>query len=151
VHSSSQMTDSDLSAIATYLESKPAGSAASGEPLAAPNATMTSGAAIYQDLCSACHRHDGSGVPYLIPDLSHSASVQSREATSMLHVVLDGAQTAATADEPTAPAMPAFGWQLDDAQVAAVTTYLRNSWGHAAPATTPGEVRKAREDLMSGR
>ena len=41
---------------------------------------MTSGAAIYQDLCSACHRQDGSGVPYLIPDLSHSASVQSREA-----------------------------------------------------------------------
>ena len=31
----------------------------------------------------------------------------------MLHVVLEGAQTAATADEPTAPAMPAFGWQLD--------------------------------------
>ncbi len=152
VHSSSEMTDSDLSAIATYLESKPAGSVASDRPLPATNATMIAGAAIYQDLCAACHRHDGSGVPYLIPDLSHSASVQSREATSMLHVVLEGAQTAATADEPTAPAMPAFGWQLDDAQIAAVTTYLRNSWGHAAPAIRPGEVGKVREELtMSGR
>jgi mono/diheme cytochrome c family protein len=149
VHSSSQMTDSDLSAMATYLESKPGGSAATDKPLSATNGVMTSGAAIYQDLCSACHRQDGSGVPYLIPDLSHSASVQSREATSMLHVVLEGAQTAATADEPTAPAMPAFGWQLDDAQVAAVTTYLRNSWGHAAPATTPGDVRKIRQDLQA--
>ena len=150
VHSSSRMTDADLSAIATYLESKPAAPAASDKPLAASNAVMTSGAAIYEDLCSACHRHDGSGVPYLIPDLSHSASVQSREATSVLHVVLEGAQTAATAEEPTGPSMPAFGWQLDDAQVAAVTTYLRNSWGHAAPATTAGDVRKVREDL-SGR
>jgi len=149
VHSSSRMTDSDLSAIATYLESKPDGSAAAGKPLPATNAEMTSGAAIYQDLCSACHRQDGSGVPYLIPDLSHSAAVQSRETTSLLHVVLEGAQTAATADEPTAPAMPAFGWQLDDAQIAAVTTYLRNSWGHAAPATTAGDVRKAREGLQS--
>jgi mono/diheme cytochrome c family protein len=149
VHSSSKMTDSDLSAIATYLESKPAGSATSDKPLAATNAVMTSGAAIYEDLCSACHRHDGSGVPYLIPDLSHSASVQSREATSMLHVVLEGAQTAATADEPTGPAMPAFGWQLNDAQVAAVTTYLRNSWGHAAPVTTPGDVHKLRKDLQA--
>ncbi len=67
----------------------------------------------------------------------------------MLHVVLEGAQTAATPDEPTGPSMPAFGWQLDDAQVAAVTTYLRNSWGHAAPATTAGEVRKARENLKA--
>jgi mono/diheme cytochrome c family protein len=150
VHSSSRMTDSDLSAIATYLESEPSGSVASDKPLAATNPVMTSGAAIYQDLCSACHRHDGSGVPYLIPDLSHSASVQSREATSMLRVVLEGAQTAATVDEPTGPAMPAFAWQLDDAQIAAVTTYLRNSWGHAAPATTPGDVRKAREDLQVG-
>ena len=147
VHSSSRMTDSDLSAIATYLESKPGGTAVSDKPLSTASAVMTAGAAIYEDLCSACHRRDGSGVPYLIPDLSHSASVESREATSMLHVVLEGAQTAATADEPTGPAMPAFGWQLDDAQVAAVTTYLRNSWGHAAPATTAGEVHKARENL----
>ena len=148
VHSSSTMTDSDLSAIATYLQSKPAGSAASGKPLSAANAVMISGAAIYEDLCSACHRRDGSGVPYLIPDLSHSASVQSRETTSIVHVVLEGAQTAATADEPTGPAMPAFGWQLNDAQVAAVTTYLRNSWGHAAPATPSGDVRKVREELQ---
>jgi mono/diheme cytochrome c family protein len=149
VHSSSRMTDSDVSAIATYLESKPGGSTAAAKPLPATNAVMTSGAAIYEDLCSACHRRDGSGVPYLIPDLSHSASVQAREATSMLHVVLEGAQTAATADEPTGPSMPAFGWQLNDAQVAAVTTYLRNSWGHGAAATTAGDVRKARENLQA--
>jgi mono/diheme cytochrome c family protein len=149
VHSSSMMTDSDVSAIATYLESKPSGPAASDKPLPAAEPVMTSGAAIYQDLCSACHRGDGSGVPYLIPDLSHSASVQSREPTSILRVVLEGAQTAATAAEPTAPAMPAFGWQLNDAQVAAVTTYVRNSWGHAAPATTTGDVHKARENLQA--
>lgn len=144
VHASSAMTDSDLSAIATYLESKPGGSAAAAKPLPAASAVMASGAAIYEDLCSACHRRDGSGVPFLIPDLSHSASVQSREATSLLHVVLEGAQTAATSDEPTGPSMPAFGWQLDDKQVAAVTTYLRNSWGHAAPATTAADVARAR-------
>jgi hypothetical protein len=34
-------------------------------------------------------------------------------------------------------------------QVAAVVTYVRNSWGHAAAATSPGEVRKARQDLQA--
>jgi len=149
VHSSANMTDSDLSAIATYLESKPSGSAVSDKPLSNENTMMVAGAAIYQDLCSACHRRDGSGVPYLIPDLAHSASVQSREATSVLHVVIGGAQTASTAAEPTAPSMPAYGRQLSDAQIAAVTTYIRNSWGHAAPATTPDDVHKLRDNLQS--
>jgi mono/diheme cytochrome c family protein len=101
--------------------------------------------AIYQDLCSACHRADGTGVPYLIPNLADSSSVSSREPTSVLRVVIHGAQSVATQSEPTGPSMPAFGWQLTDAQVAAVTTYIRNSWGHAAPVTATGDVHKARK------
>jgi len=149
VHSSSMMTESDLTAIATYLKDQPPGKSAKPDNSVADTQTvMASGGAIYQDLCSACHQHDGSGVPYLIPDLAHSASVDSREPTSLLRVVIQGAQTASTAAEPTAPAMPAFGWQLSDEQIASVTTYIRNSWGHAAPATSAGDVHKAREDLQ---
>jgi hypothetical protein len=37
------------------------------------------------------------------------------------------------------------GWQLTDAQIAAVTTYVRNSWGHAAPAASAGEAHDARK------
>jgi mono/diheme cytochrome c family protein len=154
VHSSSAMTDSDLSAIATYLKDpspRPGSSDKPTQSLPGTNAVMVAGAAIYQDLCSACHRSDGSGVPYLIPDLAHSASVNSRESTSMLHAVIEGAQTAATADEPTGPAMPAFGWQLSDEQIASVTTYIRNSWRHAAPPTSAGEVSKARKKLQAPR
>ena len=43
--------------------------------------------------------------------------------------------------------MPSFAWQLDDAQVAAVLTYIRNGWGTAAPAVSAGDVRKQRADL----
>ena len=150
MRSSSGMTESDLAAIATYLKDQPSGPSASGkpeQPVSDTNAQMAAGAAIYQDLCSACHRGDGSGVPYLIPDLAHSGSVNSREPTSLLRVVIQGARTAATADEPTAPSMPAFAWQLSDEQIASVTTYVRNSWGHAAPPTSTAEVRKARQEL----
>jgi mono/diheme cytochrome c family protein len=45
----------------------------------------------------------------------------------ILRVVLRGARSAATAKAPTAPAMPSYGWQLTDEQVAAVVSYVRNS------------------------
>jgi mono/diheme cytochrome c family protein len=141
--SSSRMTEADLEAVALFLKDQP-GAAPSATPLGASDPQMVAGAAIYRDLCSACHAENGAGVPYLIPDLARSSSVASREPTSLLRVVIHGAQSVATAAEPTAPAMPAFGSQLTDAQIAAVTTYLRNSWGHAASATSAGEVHKAR-------
>jgi mono/diheme cytochrome c family protein len=141
--SSSRMTDADLEAVAVYLKGE-SGAAESGTPLGPHDRQMVAGAAIYRDLCSACHQENGAGVDYLIPNLAKSSSVASREPTSLLHVIIHGAQSAATAGEPTAPAMPAYGWQLSDAQIAAVTTYVRNSWGHAAAATSDSEVHKAR-------
>jgi mono/diheme cytochrome c family protein len=148
VHSSSQMTEPDLSAIASYLEDSP-GQVGAEKPLPVSDMRMAAGAAIYQDLCSACHHKDGTGVPYLIPNLAKSSAVASREPTSLLRVVIRGAQTVATQTEPTGPAMPAFGWQLTDDEIAAVTTYVRNSWGHAASATSANDVHKARQDLQA--
>ncbi|WP_271615439.1 c-type cytochrome [Bradyrhizobium sp. CCBAU 51627] len=56
------------------------------------------------------------------------------------------AQSVATDREPTGPAMPAFGWQLNDEQVAAVATYIRNHWGKAPP-VSKDDVRKERTSL----
>jgi mono/diheme cytochrome c family protein len=63
--------------------------------------------------------------------------------------VLRGARSVATAAEPTSPGMPAYGWQLDDAQVAAVLTYIRNGFGAAAPAVSASDVSRARAQLAS--
>ena len=41
--------------------------------------------------------------------------------------------------------MPAYAKQLSDEQIAAVTNYIRNSWGNAAPLVTPAQVAKARK------
>ena len=74
-------------------------------------------------------------------------STQSTDPTSLIRVVLEGAQSAATDSAPTGPAMPAFDWKLSDAQVAAVVTYVRNSWGNAAPIVSAGDVQRARRKL----
>lgn len=149
-YSSSRMSDEDLNAIATYLKSR-SGPSSSGTPLPVNDPMMVAGGAIYDDLCSACHKPDGSGVRFLFPNIAAAASVASREPDTLIRVVLEGAQSVATSEEPTAPAMPAFGWQLTDPQVAAVTTYVRNSWQHAASAVTSGEVRAARRRIQQER
>lgn len=142
--SSSALQDSDLLAIARYLKSKHT-QTSQAAPLAATDPAMMAGAAIYQDVCSACHQSNGKGVAYLIPDLAAASSVSSREPTSIISVLLHGAQSAATATEPTGASMPAFGRQLTNTQIAAVVTYIRNSWGHAATAVSADDVQKARK------
>jgi mono/diheme cytochrome c family protein len=147
--SSSKMTNPDLQAIAVFLKGVP-GASAPPAPLSAQNQQMVAGGAIYRDLCAACHQQDGSGVAYLIPNLARSSSVAAPEPTTLLRVIIHGAQSVGTSSEPTAPAMPAFGWQLTDDQIAAVTTFVRNSWGHAAPETTAKMAHQARPLDSSG-
>jgi len=62
--------------------------------------------------------------------------------------VLRGALSVGTKPAPTAPAMPQFGWLLDDSQVAAVVTYIRNAWGNSAPSVTASDVKKTRQMLV---
>jgi mono/diheme cytochrome c family protein len=75
--------------------------------------------------------------------------VQSDDPTTLAHVVLQGTRAVATSARPTAPAMPAFDWRLDDAQVASVLTYIRNSWGNAASSVSANSVANQRTSLTS--
>ena len=139
------MSDDDLKAIAIYLKDQP-GRAASA-PAPPDQAAMKVGAQIYADECSGCHTRNGKGAAGLFPSLNGSPVVQQTDPTSLLHVVLRGAMSVGTDKAPTAPAMPAFGWVLNDDQVAAVVTYIRNAWGNAAPAVSASQVGKARKSF----
>lgn len=150
-HSTSQMTDSDIAAIATYLLGTRDHPSEKIAPLAADNPAMKAGAAIYKDACAACHRDNGAGEIQLFPRLAGSAIVQSEDPTTLGRIVLEGSRAVATSSAPTAPAMPAFAWRLDNDQVAAVLTYIRNSWGNAAPAVTGGTIAKQRTALAHAR
>jgi mono/diheme cytochrome c family protein len=140
--STSQMPVEDLRAMAVYLKER-------GAPAPAPvpvarAAEDAVGRAIFVDTCGACHGRDGAGVSGIFPKLAGNPVVVQADPASLVRVVLAGAQAAATAEAPTGPAMPAFGYRLDDAQVAAVLTYVRNAWGNAAPVVSAEEVRAGR-------
>jgi mono/diheme cytochrome c family protein len=142
------MPETDLLAIANYLKDQKSG-LQRPQPIDVNDPKMASGRAIYADNCSACHMKNGEGVAKLFPSLKNSGSVLAEDPTTVLRVVLQGAQAVATDAAPTGPAMPAFAWRLDDSQVAALATYLRNTWGNAASEVTSAQVKSQRADLAS--
>jgi mono/diheme cytochrome c family protein len=145
-NSTSHLSDTDLKAIATYLKDQPGqgDNQKQDAPVVSSSPIMNTGGKIYGDECAGCHISNGRGVAGLFPALDGSSVVQQIDPTSLLHVVLRGTRGVATQVAPTGAAMPQFGWLLNDDQVAAVLTYIRNSWGNAAPAVSASEVGKAR-------
>jgi mono/diheme cytochrome c family protein len=147
VNATSRYSGSDLNAIATYLKSQSAPHDAT--PAQAGSSVMSAGQAIYRDQCSACHGLDGRGVAMLFPSLAQSSLAHASDPTSAIRLVLRGGRSVATNAEPTAPGMPSFGWQLNDDQVAAVLTYIRNAWQTSAAPVSAETVGKARDKLST--
>ena len=145
-YSTTRMSDADLHAIATYLKDQP-GQSSGPAPLAPDTPAMRAGAAIYADQCSACHAPHGEGVRNLIPALAGAPALQNDDATDLIRVVLQGGQATATDLRQTSPAMPSYGRMLNDAQLAAIVSYVRNSFGNAAPEVTARDVRVLRGTL----
>ena len=105
------------------------------------------GASVYVDSCAACHKTDGSGYQRFFPALRGNPVVLAQDPTSLIHIVLTGGTLPGVQGAPTAITMPAFGWRLNDQQVADVVNFIRGSWGNGAKATvTAKDVASLRKD-----
>nr|WP_312239920.1 cytochrome c [Pantoea sp.] len=108
---------------------------------------MKTGANVYSANCAACHNSDGKGIPNLAASLAGNPGLMAKGASSIITTVLQGGRGAVTQGNPTSGAMPSFAWKLSDEQIAAVATYLRNSWGNAASAVPAKDVAEERQLL----
>lgn len=148
-HSLQYLNDADLKAITRYLKSIPASPARSSGPLAADDASMQTGKRIFETQCNSCHLTSGAGVRRMIPKLTNSAVVNADDPTSLIHMVLRGADGPVSHANPTAAGMPAFDWRLSDQQVANVLTYLRKDFGNSASHVNPSDVASLRKSLKA--
>jgi len=144
-YSTSKLTDGDLHAIAVYL--KDTSGTVEEVTAVADQRQLEAGKAIFTDSCAACHAVSGEGIPRMFPPLKGNLVVQQRDPTTVVRVILDGARTATTAAQPTPSSMPAFNWKLADDEVAAVASYIRNSWGNRASPVTADTVATLRTKL----
>lgn len=96
---------------------------------------MARGEKVYGSNCAACHQANGEGVPGAFPSLKGGVLTTGPVAGHLDRVMNGKAGTA----------MAAFGTQLNDADLAAVVTYERNSWGNnMGDVVQPADVKAAR-------
>jgi mono/diheme cytochrome c family protein len=108
---------------------------------------MRAGRAVFLNNCAACHGSKGAGVPGMVAALAASPGLHADNPANLLRAMLIGGRGAVTESNPTGAAMPSFGWKLSDAEMADVATYVRNSWGNAAPEVDADAVKAARASL----
>ena len=97
-----------------------------------------SGQGIPRRLCVACHQPDGRGREGLAPALAGSPFVTGR-AGIMARIVIHGKEGKTM--------MPPLG-TLSDAEVAAVLTFVRRSFGHTASPVDVALVREVRGSAL---
>jgi cytochrome c oxidase cbb3-type subunit 2 len=98
------------------------------------------GANLFKQTCAACHQENGKGVPGAFPPLAGSDIVNDKNPEMLIEIILGGYD----ALENYGP-MPPFGDQFTDAEIAAITTHERSSWGNDAPEVKEEDVKKIRE------
>lgn len=147
--STEEMTEADLGAIATYLKSLDSEARASSPRPS--EAVLAAGRAIYFDNCSACHTSTGIGVPHIFARLAGSNKLNDPDPTTVIRIILEGARAVPTAARPSPLSMPAFGWKLEDEQVASVASYVRASWGNKGAPVTAKQVEDVRSALIARR
>lgn len=94
---------------------------------------MEQGSRLYAQNCAICHGDDGRAVSPDFPSLAESESVED-----LSLIVANVHQGVAI--------MPPFPW-LSDEEIAAIASYVRNSWGNAYGQVKAEDVAAIRADL----
>jgi glucose/arabinose dehydrogenase/mono/diheme cytochrome c family protein len=104
-----------------------AGAAAAGQVDA--ETLLTQGKPIYAQNCAPCHGSGGAGGAG--PALAGNENL-GQTAAVVTQIIRGGG------------GMPSFGGRLGDDQIAAVATFIRNSWGNEFGAVAPAAVKEQR-------
>jgi mono/diheme cytochrome c family protein len=144
-NSTQHLSDADVLAVATFLKSLPQRPAPPPGPVPLPAPELRAlGERVYAEHCASCHGERGEGVAGLMPALAGNRAVVLASPVNLLRVVLGGGYAPATRGNPQPEGMPPFSTVLNDAEIAAVATYLRSAWGHAAAPVSALEVNRQR-------
>ena len=129
-NSTRHLTDIDVAAMALYIKSLAANG--DSEVITPGSDELLAGQSLYDRHCQECHLSSGRGGFRKAPPVAGSVLVQAKEPSSLVNVILYGAQPAADipASLYTWEEMPGFGDKMTDAELGQLSTFLRASWGN---------------------
>ena len=117
------------------------------QPKSGAAAMLAQGKKNYDAICGTCHGPDGLGKPGQAPPLSGSEWVIAKGHSRLARIPLLGLNGPITikGEQMSFPSgMAAMGAALSDADLAAVLTYIRGSWGNKADEVTADDVKAVR-------
>jgi mono/diheme cytochrome c family protein len=93
------------------------------------------GKAVFEERCATCHGPNGGGILYSQSVLNGKDSVLG-DPNKVIATILNGKEGSGS--------MPGWKDNLNDQEVAAVATYIRQAWSNRGTAVTPEQVAKMR-------
>lgn len=99
-------------------------------------------------VCQTCHQENGEGLPNLYPPLAGSEWLNG-EPEIPIAIVLHGMQGEIEVKGQKFNNVMAPWASLSDAQIAAILTYERSSWGNSSSAVTAEQVAAVRSATAS--
>ena len=130
--------------MAVYLQALPLRPSDAPAFKPADRALLDAGAGLYKQHCADCHGAQGEGRAGQYPALAGNRVVTMDDPTNALQAIISGGFAPATPGHPQPYGMPPFRTLLQDTDIAAVTTYLRQSWGHRASPVNSLDVQRVR-------
>ena len=149
-------TDADLQATAAYLQSLPQLEVKNSKKLTTFDKSkpvlFDKGAELFTQHCATCHGEQGQGMRVegnvALPALTGNRAITLPNTTNLVRILLAGGYAPSTAGNPRPFGMPPFVHVLNDEDIAAVTTYIRNAWGNQAASVTATDVLRQRRGVM---
>ena len=142
------LTDADATAMAVYLKALPQrdseGPPTSQARLVDPG-VLELGRKVYGAQCAVCHGAEGKGQTPAFPPLAGNPSITMASPVNSIRMVLNGGYAPGTRKNPRPHGMPPFSRILNDAEVAAVVTYIRVAWQNSGTPVAPAQANALRK------
>jgi mono/diheme cytochrome c family protein len=133
-----------VAALATYIKTIPADKESWHQTLSADE--RAAGQVLYDKHCEECHLSTGRGGFRKAPPVAGNAIVQTRDAASLVNVIVYGAKPAE--DIPSASDawedMPSFENKMTDSEIAQLANFLRATWGNRGGRVSANSVAAQR-------
>lgn len=97
--------------------------------------------------CINCHQANGQGIPGAFPPLAGNPRVQGDDLSYLVNTLINGRSGKLTVNGQTFNStMPPIGKHqgLSDAEIAAILSYIRTSWGNSAGGVTEQQVAQSK-------
>lgn len=141
--STRHLTSEDIHAMAVYLKDIPAINPEDTEP-EVPAQITSKGATLYAIHCATCHLPTGKGSLDTGPSMIGNPVVQASNPASLINVILYGPELPEFSLNVQRSQMDGYQNLLTDSEIAALSNYMRNTWGNVAGVVTEEQVARQR-------